>query len=129
MAASSSLDSAYASPRTSTFRRSLNQDGEDDVELSLLTDEQRNEANGYALEPPASGVKRPMSAKDKRAVVLLCLLCECSSIILELAIDPSQTSYRVSQCVSLFFFSCLPRSLTRVPAARPRARYAIHKRI
>lgn len=61
------------------------QDGEpiDEVELSLLgEDERRQAAEGTSLEDEMDhlsqgGAQKVVSSKDKRAVVLLVILCEC----------------------------------------------------
>ena len=52
---------------------------DDDVELSLLNDAERlQSARGCPDEAlSSSDTKRPISVKDKREMVLLCVLCEC----------------------------------------------------
>lgn len=78
MAVSSSLHSIHISPRTPKNPREYD-DVEDDVELNLLGEEERIRASqGLDDEriPPGSAGRKPMSAKDKRAMVLLCVLCQ-----------------------------------------------------
>ena len=50
----------------------------DEVELALLGDEEREHAAmGLDIEEiDPHAVKHPLSSKDKRAMVLLCVLCE-----------------------------------------------------
>lgn len=81
LAVSSSLNSIHISPRTprSTSRVAFDEAGEDDVELSLLGDDERRQAAYGVDREYGSGVgdsKHPISAEDKRAMVLLCVLCE-----------------------------------------------------
>jgi len=79
MAVSSSLHNNHILPRTLRSSRDYVYDGGDDVELTLLGEADRRQAS-VGLEddilPPRSPGKRPMSMKDKRAMVLLCILCE-----------------------------------------------------
>jgi PAT family acetyl-CoA transporter-like MFS transporter 1 len=61
---------------------------EEEVEMSLLGEEERRQAaNGLvdSVEEYGNGFesKRSVSAKDKRGMVLLCVLCTSSSIPLE----------------------------------------------
>lgn len=86
MAVTSSLDSITVTPRTPRTPRTMNGnrlgssgvDDDDDVELSLLGEEERRQA-AHGLEPDepehSPSLKGPMSSKDKRAMVLLCVLC------------------------------------------------------
>lgn len=82
MAVSSSLDSIHVTPRTPITARSragLYENGEnlEEVELSLLGDEERRQAaRGLEEEELGYDPKRPISTKDKKAMVLLCVLCE-----------------------------------------------------
>jgi MFS transporter, PAT family, solute carrier family 33 (acetyl-CoA transportor), member 1 len=81
MAVSSSLDSIYISPRTPKTPRTMQNGSADpeEVELTLLDDDERRRAaeglDADVEEDPYS-VKRPISPKDKRAIILLCVLCE-----------------------------------------------------
>lgn len=88
-----SLESISIQPRTPKTPRSnagptwraSDEIGQDEVELSLLgEDEQRQAAQGMTLEEEqeylAQAEKKPTSAKDKRALALLIILCECSSL-------------------------------------------------
>lgn len=86
MATTTSRDSGLVTPRTPTLRRMPGQQDEDDVELSLLTEEQRRNANGFEAEHSPAELKRPMSTKDKKAVVLLCVLYFIQGIPLGLAL-------------------------------------------
>ena len=77
MATSSSLNSIHISPRTPKTPKAprMGMDYEEEgVELSLLGEEERLQAS-LGLEDMAD-VKRPIGAKDKRGMVLLCVLCE-----------------------------------------------------
>jgi hypothetical protein len=56
------------------------EDGEEDLELTLLGEDERQQAardlgeqENQELLPES---KRPISARDKRSMVLLCVLCE-----------------------------------------------------
>lgn len=80
MARTSSLNQDsfnHVIPRTPTGRkRSGLEDGENDIELNLLSeDEQR--ANGHGRDEFDVVAKQPMSTKDKKAMALLCILCTC----------------------------------------------------
>jgi hypothetical protein len=82
MAVSSSLHSIHVSPRTPKTLHDV-EDAEDDVELSLLGEDERERAVQDLedeLLPPQSGGKRSISARDKRAMVLLCVLCELFNV-------------------------------------------------
>jgi hypothetical protein len=56
----------------------MNDEYEDDIEL-LDEDERRRAALGLE-EETASGVKKPMSKEDKKAVALLIVLCELFNV-------------------------------------------------
>jgi hypothetical protein len=76
MAVSSSLGSIHISPRTPKTPRAAREDDES-VELSLLREDERRESE-FEVSEPDEGipvVKRKISAKDKRGMVLLCVLC------------------------------------------------------
>lgn len=81
-AVSSSLDSIQINPRTPKTARAnwtgLEDDENEDVELSLLGEEERRQAAaGLDQEYGApDDSKRPLSAKDKKAMVLLSVLCK-----------------------------------------------------
>jgi hypothetical protein len=80
MATSSSLNSIHISPRTPKSPKVLRMglyDAEEGVELTLLGEEERREAQRVEIDIPS---KRPIGAKDKRGMVLLCVLCECSFV-------------------------------------------------
>ena len=78
MAVTSSLNSIHISPRTPKTPRNALEEEEDDVELELLNQEQRLQADRDVDSPVVheSHAKKPISAKDKRSMVLLCVLCE-----------------------------------------------------
>ena len=78
MAVTSSLNSIHISPRTPKTPRVAAEDEEDDVELELLNEEERRLAERDIDEPVEHEPhgKKPISAKDKRSMVLLCVLCE-----------------------------------------------------
>lgn len=86
MAVSTSLNSIRITPRTPKTPRSEMQNGDDDLELSLLDEEERlRSARDFEDGDDASSeseidVKRPISAKDKKEMVLLCFLCECVAL-------------------------------------------------
>ena len=98
-AQTTSLESIRILPRTPktprTSERWTPQDGEpiDEVELSLLgEDERRQAAEGAALEDEMDhlsqgSAQKHMSAKDKRAVMLLVILCECLLVDLEAMVE------------------------------------------
>ena len=55
------------------------EDEEDDVELELLNEQERLQADHDLDDVPPqheSNAKKPISAKDKRSMVLLCVLCK-----------------------------------------------------
>ena len=79
LAVTSSLNAIQISPRTPKTSRPKMED-EDDVELSLLSDTERQSARAFpneehSLSDTESDTKR-ISAKDKRGMVLLCVLCK-----------------------------------------------------
>ena len=81
MGVSSSLDSIFISPRTPVARSPrppLNGSADsEEVELSLLGEEERRQAaTGIDEDDVGYTSKRPVSSKDKRAMVLLCVLCK-----------------------------------------------------
>lgn len=88
MAVTSSLNSVYISPRTPKTPRVTNEDEESDVELELLNDQQRLEADRDVDTPVEhhDAAKRPISAKDKRSMVLLCVLYLIQGVPLGLAL-------------------------------------------
>jgi PAT family acetyl-CoA transporter-like MFS transporter 1 len=81
MAVTSSLNSIHISPRTPKTPRPNTGDEQEDVELTLLNEEERlrsarafhDDDNSMVSAEDVS--KRPISAKDKRGMVLLCVLC------------------------------------------------------
>jgi len=77
MAVTSSLNAIHISPRTPRTPHP-NMGDEDDVELSLLSDAERLQSARESHSSPDSepDTKRNISAKDKRGMVLLCVLCE-----------------------------------------------------
>ncbi|RDB29639.1 hypothetical protein Hypma_015130 [Hypsizygus marmoreus] len=91
MAVSSSLSSIHISPRTpktpKTLRMGLD-DAEEGVELSLLGEDERRQAarDLDEVEEEISSHKRPISAKDKRGMVLLCVLYLIQGVPLGLAL-------------------------------------------
>jgi len=84
MAVSSSLNTLHVNPSTPIISRPQNrmpfENGEDDLELNLLGENERREARQGVEEPDSDSTddaaKRPISSKDKRAMVLLCVLCK-----------------------------------------------------
>ena len=101
-AQSTSLESIHIQPRTpKTSRANISgpqnwrpqdEDGIDEVELTLLGEDERlRAAQGMSLEEEqeflAQADKKPMSPKDKRAIGLLIILCEYLSFC-----DESQLS-------------------------------------
>ncbi len=82
MGVSSSLGSIHISPRTPKTPRTAREDDEG-VELSLLQEDERRESEFEAseLDDGIPDAKRKISAKDKRGMVLLCVLCELNSIV------------------------------------------------
>lgn len=89
MAVTSSLNSIHISPRTpKTPRATMGTGDEDDVELELLNEEERIQSardfgytgNGASAVEHEDISKRPISPKDKRNMVLLCVLCMSISL-------------------------------------------------
>jgi hypothetical protein len=82
MAMTSSLDTIHIAPRTPKLSRHSPWNGtvdETEVELSLLGEEERHAAaNGLDDVEDELPLKRDVSSKDKRAMVLLVVLCGCS---------------------------------------------------
>lgn len=81
MAVSSSLHNIHISPRTpKTPKTSQFDEAEEGVELSLLNEEERYQAarDFDDMQELNGNVKHPISSKDKRAMVLLCILCKSS---------------------------------------------------
>lgn len=92
MAVTSGLNAIHIAPRTPKTPRTpwTGRDDSDDtteVELSLLGEDERRQAalglgeteeQGY---PSESELKRPLSNKDKRGMVLLVILCEPEALI------------------------------------------------
>lgn len=82
MAVTSSLNTIHISPRTPKTPHSNMGGDDDDVELSLLNEAERLQSarafpdEAHLLSDTEPDVKRPISAKDKRGMVLLCVLCE-----------------------------------------------------
>lgn len=82
MAVTSSLNAIHISPRTPRTPYPDMGD-EDDVELSLLNDAERLQSartfsdQAHSLPDIEPETKHNISAKDKRGMVLLCVLCEC----------------------------------------------------
>ena len=82
MAVTSSLNAIHISPRTPKTPRPDMGEDEEDVELSLLNEAERlQSARAFPDEPHSLSdtepdTKRSISAKDKRGMVLLCVLCE-----------------------------------------------------
>lgn len=87
MAVTSGLNAIHIAPRTPKTPRTpwtgREDDDADEVELNLLDEEDRRQAAQGLGETEEQGflngseAKRPMSAKDKRGMVLLIILCEC----------------------------------------------------
>lgn len=71
-ALATSLESISVQPRTPRARAWGEDEQMDEVELSLLDKGGQEDEDGTGEK----GVKRPMSTRDKRAVVLLIILCE-----------------------------------------------------
>ena len=83
MGVTSGLNSVYISPRTPRTPRVVAEDDDEDDRIELLPREERERLNGdgeYAepddvvKEDPAN---KKISAKDKRNMVFLSVLCEC----------------------------------------------------
>lgn len=81
MAVTSSLNSIHISPRTPRTPKPDMGDEDGDTEMTLLNEEERvQSARAFQddtssideLEDPST---RPISSKDKRGMVLLCVLC------------------------------------------------------
>ncbi|KAF5392407.1 hypothetical protein D9757_002184 [Collybiopsis confluens] len=92
MAISSSLNTSIPrTPITSrtpvSSRMAMLEDGDEELELNLLGEEQQREARqGLGQEREAPVEKRPLSSKDKRAMVLLCVLYLIQGVPLGLAL-------------------------------------------
>lgn len=86
-ALSSSLSGVSVSPRTPKFSHRMGPDdeAEDEVELNLLgEDEQRQAANGLDIEEQFGHPTHSLSSEDKRAMVLLCVLCMILHLLYEI---------------------------------------------
>jgi hypothetical protein len=60
-------------------------EAEDEVELNLLgEDEQRQAANGLDIEEQFGHPTHSLSSEDKRAMVLLCVLCMILHLLYEI---------------------------------------------
>ena len=81
-ATTSSLESIHIPPRTPRSARA-NGTVEDEVELSLLSEDQRRAANMDETDDPDTEdekpFRRPDPSKDRTAMVLLVVLCSLSS--------------------------------------------------
>lgn len=81
-AVSSSLESIHIPPRTpkNALGSGEHANSMEEIELSLLTSEERRRASaGLSLDDAyVSKGKAGMSSKDKRGMILLIVLCECS---------------------------------------------------
>ncbi|KAF9458749.1 acetyl-coenzyme A transporter 1-domain-containing protein [Collybia nuda] len=88
MAVSSSLNSIHISPRTPKTPRMGLDDAEEGVELSLLGEEERQQASRGLddSEDAPTSLKKAIGAKDKRAMVLLCILYLIQGVPLGLAL-------------------------------------------
>ncbi|KAK7468607.1 hypothetical protein VKT23_003111 [Stygiomarasmius scandens] len=94
MAVSSSLNTLHVNPSTPIISRPQSrmpfENGEDDLELNLLGENERREARQGVEEPDSDSTddaaKRPISSKDKRAMVLLCVLYLIQGVPLGLAL-------------------------------------------
>ncbi|KAG6866243.1 hypothetical protein C0991_006830 [Blastosporella zonata] len=91
MAMSTSLNSIQINPRTPKTPRSPRvgiDDAEEGVELSLLGEEERRQAarDLDEVEEEANSHKKPIGAKDKRNMVLLCVLYLIQGVPLGLAL-------------------------------------------
>ncbi|CAA7259985.1 unnamed protein product [Cyclocybe aegerita] len=93
MAVTSSLNSIHISPRTPKTPRPNNMgDDEDDVELTLLNEDERVRSARNFLDDESSvseaehDMKPTISAKDRRGMVLLCVLYLLQGIPLGLAL-------------------------------------------
>jgi len=73
-------------------------DEDDSVEMSLLDEDDRRQASAGILDRPeeehVTDLKKPMSAKDKRAMVLLCVLCEFTELVSALGLIVSRFDSR-----------------------------------
>ena len=82
MAVTSSLNTIQISPRTPKTPYPDIGGDEDNVELSLLNEAERHQSarafpdETHSLSDTEPDTKRSISAKDKRGMVLLCVLCE-----------------------------------------------------
>lgn len=84
MAITSGLNTIHIAPRTPKSSRTPwdpNNTGDDELELSLLGEEERRQAaNGLGETEeqgfPVPEAKRPITNKDKRGIALLIVLCE-----------------------------------------------------
>ncbi|KAF8213573.1 acetyl-coenzyme A transporter 1-domain-containing protein [Mycena galopus ATCC 62051] len=90
IAVSSSMSGITVSPRTPKFshRMGREDEGGDGVEMSLLGEEERQQAaNGMGLDVEEQTVhEKSLSSEDKRAMVLLCVLYLIQGVPLGLAL-------------------------------------------
>ena len=86
-------------------------DEDDSVEMSLLDEDDRRQASAGIDRPEeehVSDLKKPMSTKDKRAMVLLCVLCECKLLLSGLSLivqrfNPRSAGRTYARSVFLFY--------------------------
>jgi hypothetical protein len=95
---STTLDSVQITPRTPRVVRSNHADAED-VEMSLLGEDDRRRADaGFADgNGHLEANKAPLSPEDKRAMALLCILCEWLP-----PLTPSPSKYTANHLSSLY---------------------------
>ncbi|KAJ7356882.1 acetyl-coenzyme A transporter 1-domain-containing protein [Mycena albidolilacea] len=88
-AVSSSMSGITVSPRTPKFthRMGRNDEADDEVEMSLLREDERQQAaHGLDVEGQSSSATHSLSNEDKRAMVLLCVLYLIQGVPLGLAL-------------------------------------------
>lgn len=112
MAVSSSLNSIHIAPRTPKSFRMGFEDAEEGVELSLLDEDDRRQAT-YGLDDEDDTLfdsKREVSAKDKRGMVLLCILCACGILSNARSILITSANRSYTRCSGSWLRYACPRN-------------------
>jgi hypothetical protein len=124
MAVTSSLNAIQISPRTPKTPHPDMGGDEDDVELSLLNEAERLQSarafpdEAHSLSDTEPDTKRHISAKDKRGMVLLCVLCEYIDLSCVIVFEHLiRSSPRNSGILFVFVFETLTKRTVQLGLA------------